>query len=198
MKAALAPVVLLAALALGCGDDKVVKGGDWVTGGAPSAAPAAAPAPAPAKPAAAAAAPEFNETDFTEGDRSRDPFRSFAAAAATNTRAVINQRNVLFAEYALDDMRLIAIVQGGEAMAMLVDPKGKGTTVRRGDFVGRSEIARTGGVGSTEYQVNWRVDRIRASDVVFVREDPAQPTAAPVTRVLTIHAETDDLPATPK
>jgi type IV pilus assembly protein PilP len=195
MRASLATVVTLAALALGCGDDKVVKGGDWVTG-APAGAPSPAAVPAPAKPAAPAT-PEFNETDFTEGDRSRDPFRAFAAAA-TNTRAVINQRNVLFGEYGLEEMRLIAIVQGAEAMAMLVDPKGKGTTVHRGDFVGRSEIARTGGVGSTEYQVNWRVDRIRASDVVFVREDPAQPTAAPVTRVLTIHAETDDLPATPK
>jgi type IV pilus assembly protein PilP len=196
MRASLATVVTLAALAVGCGDDKVVKGGDWVTGSAPAAAPAPAAAVPTAKPPTTVA-PEFNETDFTEGDRSRDPFRAFAAAA-TNTRAVVNQRNVLFGEYALEDMRLIAIVQGGESMAMLVDPKGKGTTVHRGDFVGRSEIARTGGVGSTEYQVNWRVDRIRATDVVFVREDPAQPTAAPMTRVLTIHAETDDLPATPK
>jgi type IV pilus assembly protein PilP len=182
--------------ALGCGNDKAAEP-QWI-----GASGQALPAPAPALEARAnfAAGPtvEFNEIDFTEGDRSRDPFRSFAATA-TNTRTVVNQRNVLVAEYALDDLRLIAIVQGGEQpMAMLVDPKGKGTTVRRGDFIGRSEIARTGGVGSTEYQVNWRVDRIRATDVVFVRQDPAQPTTAPVTRVLTIHAETDDLPATPK
>jgi type IV pilus assembly protein PilP len=181
---------------LGCGNDKPAEP-QWIGASGQAVPPPPPPPQAPAKPAAGPAI-EFNETDFTEGDRSRDPFRSFAAAA-TNTRAVVNQRNVLIAEYALDDLRLIAIVQGGEQpMAMLVDPKGKGTTVRRGDFIGRSEIARTGGVGSTEYQVNWRVDRIRPTDVVFVREDPAQPTNAPVTRVLTIHAETDDLPATPK
>lgn len=181
---------------IGCGNDKPTEP-QWI-GASGQAVPAPSPPPQPTAKPAAGPAIEFNETDFAEGDRSRDPFRSFAVTA-TNTRTVVNQRNVLVAEYALDDLRLIAIVQGGEQpMAMLVDPKGKGTTVRRGDFIGRSEIARTGGVGSTEYQVNWRVDRIRPTDVVFVREDPAQPTNAPVTRVLTIHAETDDLPATPK
>ena len=61
-----------------------------------------------------------------------------------------------------------------------------------------SRAASTGGVGSTEYQVNWRVDRIRPGDVVFVREDPAQPTATPVTRVLTIRPESEELPASSK
>lgn len=196
MKRIASLTLAVAVASLGCGNDKPAEP-QWIGASGQSVPP---PPPAPPAPPKAAAGPtvEFTETDFTEGDRSRDPFRSFAATA-TNTRTVVNQRNVLIAEYALDDLRLIAIVQGGEQpMAMLVDPKGKGTTVRRGDFIGRSEIARTGGLGSTEYQVNWRVDRIRPTDVVFVREDPAQPTNAPVTRVLTIHAETDDLPATPK
>lgn len=196
MKALSVLTVAVALAALGCSNDKAAEP-QWIGSSGQAVPPPAPPPPPPTKPTAGPSV-EFNETDFTEGDRSRDPFRSFAVAA-TNTRTVINQRNVLVPEYALDDLRLIAIVQGGEQpMAMLVDLKGKGTTVRRGDFVGRSEIARTGGVGSTEYQVNWRVDRIRPTDVVFVREDPAQPTNAPVTRVLTIHAETDDLPATPK
>jgi type IV pilus assembly protein PilP len=184
---------------VGCGGDKVSSGTEWVTAnGQPAPPPPPPPPPKPALPANSITV-EFTESDFAEGERSRDPFRGFASGGAVNTKAVINQRNVLVADYTLDDLKLIAIVQGGEQpLAMLVDPKGKGTTVHRGDFIGRSEIARTGGVGSTEYQVNWRVDRIRPSDVVFVREDPAQPTAAPVTRVLTIHPESEETPATPK
>lgn len=201
MRAVLAVLAISAASALsGCGNDKPVAGADWVTA---SGKQVPAPPPAPVAPKTAApaniASIEFNETDFAEGERSRDPFRGFSSGGAVNTRAVINQRNVLVADYTLDDLKLIAIVQGGEQpMAMLMDPKNKGTTVRRGDFIGRSEIARTGGVGSTEYQVNWRVDRIRPGDVVFVREDPAQPTATPVTRVLTIRPESEELPASSK
>ena len=189
--------VALHGLALGaCSNDAAPAANNaWLATAAP-----VTPAPAPAsQPVLAAPSQfaEFNEADFAEGDRSRDPFRGFSARGSVNTRAVINQRNVLIAEYALDDLHLIAIVQGGdEPLAMLIDPKGKGTTLRRGDFVGRSEIARTGGVGSTEYQVNWRVDRIRPGDVVLVREDPAQPTNAPVTRVLTIHSESPELAGT--
>ncbi len=197
MRAAISPLLAAAVACAGCDGENLVAGNAW--SGAGQASVSTATPVAPAQPAPAALRVEFTETDFAEGDRSRDPFRSYAASNASNARAVVNQRNVLMAEYALEEMRLMAIVQGGDqVMAMLVDPKGKGTTVRRGDFVGRPEYARTGGVGSTEYQVNWRVDRIRSDDVVLVREDPAQPTSAPLSRVLTIHPGGGDPSASPK
>jgi type IV pilus assembly protein PilP len=72
---------------------------------------------------------------------------------------------------------------------MVVDPRGKGSVLKRGDFVGRAETVHTGGTNGTDYQVNWRVDRVRDGDVVFIREDPAQPNVAPATRVVPLHPE---------
>ncbi len=34
--------------------------------------------------------------------------------------------------------------------------------------------------------VNWRIDRIRDSDVVFIREDPSHPEIPPTTRVIAL------------
>lgn len=148
--------------------------------------------------AGAAAAPvakmEFNESDFVENDRNRDPFRSFAAAFAPDQsrRVARNQRVVILPEYALDELRLVAIVTGGEyPRAMLVDPLGKGWVIKRGDFVGRPELVHTGGANGAEYQLNWRVDKVREGDVVLTREDPAQPGIPPASRVLTMHPESE-------
>ena len=58
---------------------------------------------------------------------------------------------------------------------MFVDPSGKGTVVYKGSFVCRPEVVHIGGSNGPEYQLNWRVDRIREGDVVLIREDPAQP-----------------------
>ncbi len=40
--------------------------------------------------------------------------------------------------------------------------------------------------------VNWRVDRIREADVVFVREDPSHPEIPPTTRVVSLRSPDED------
>jgi type IV pilus assembly protein PilP len=89
-------------------------------------------------------------------------------------------------------LKLVAIVTGAEqSSAMFVDPSGKGTVVYRGTFVCRPEVVHIGGSNGPEYQLNWRVDRIRPGDVVLIREDPAQPAIPPATRVVPLHPEAE-------
>lgn len=128
----------------------------------------------------------IDESDFTESDRSRDPFRSYARAFAQETKGrVHSQREVVLPEYALDELKLIGIVTRLQPpKAMLVDPTGKGHVIQRGQFVGRPDVVQGGGRTGTTYEVNWRVDRIRDGDVVLVREDPTNPDVPTVTRVI--------------
>ena len=58
---------------------------------------------------------------------------------------------------------------------MVTDPSGLGWILRVGDFVGKSEVLQSGGTTGSDVAVNWRVDRIRENDIVFVREDPSRP-----------------------
>lgn len=137
-------------------------------------------------------APEYTENDFVESDRNRDPFRSFIIQNQTVNKQALNQRKVELAQYSIDELKLVAIVQGADkARAMFIDPTGKGTVVYRGTFVCRPEIVHIGGSNGPEYQLNWRVDRIRDTDVVLIREDPAQPAIPPATRVVPLHPEAD-------
>jgi type IV pilus assembly protein PilP len=95
---------------------------------------------------------------------------------------------VLLGQFSVDELRVIAIVSGiGTPRAMLIDPQGVGTIVRRGDYVGRGEVVRGGPDGSSEFEVNWRVANIRRGDVVLAREDPTSAAGTPVTRVLPLH-----------
>ena len=137
---------------------------------------------------------ELGENEFTESDRNRDPFRSFAASfVESSKKATVSQRAVVLGQYAIDELKLVAIVTGGEyPRAMLVDPQSKGWVVKRGDFVGRPDVVHTGGQNGTDYQLNWRVDRVRDGDVVLSREDPAQPGVPPATRVIPLHAESEN------
>jgi len=41
-----------------------------------------------------------------------------------------------------------------------------------------------GGPGGVDYELNWKIDRIRDNDVVLVREDPAHVEVAPATKVI--------------
>src|ERR1044071_21796 len=71
----------------------------------------AAPAASIAKPAEAAKSTtpvvEFQETDFSESERSRDPFHSFAKYFAEEARTKIkSQREVVLDQYSLDELRL--------------------------------------------------------------------------------------------
>jgi type IV pilus assembly protein PilP len=144
-----------------------------------------------ALPGAAAKGAEYMENDFVENDRNRDPFRSYVTLFVDKGTAPQKiQRYVVLEQYAIDELKLVAIVTGGEyPRAMLVDPTSKGWVIKRGDFVGRPDVVHTGGTNGTDYQLNWRVDRVRDGDVVLIREDPAQPGIAPATRVLPLHPE---------
>ncbi len=138
---------------------------------------------------------EFAENDFVESDRNRDPFRAFIAtfAPTENRRVTQNQRAVTLPQFAIDELKLVAIVTGGEyPRAMVVDPTGKGWILKRGDYVGRPEVVHIGGSNGADYQLNWRVDKVRDGDLVFLREDPAQPGIPPATRVVTLHPEAQE------
>jgi type IV pilus assembly protein PilP len=168
-------------------------------------APTAAPTPPPPNRAAIVAAsasvsalppelkgPEYTENDFTESDHNRDPFRSFLVQSQAVNKTALNQRKIELAQYSIDELKLVAIVTGGDqARAMFVDPSGKGTVVYKGSFVCRPEVVHIGGTNGPEYQLNWRVDRIREADVVLIREDPAQPAIPPATRVIPLHPESE-------
>ncbi len=136
--------------------------------------------------------PEYTENDFVESDRNRDPFRSFIIQNQQVSKQALNQRKVELAQYSIDELKLVAIVQGADQpRAMFVDPSGKGTVVYKGTFVCRPEVVHIGGSNGPEYQLNWRIDRIRDTDVVLIREDPAQPAIPPATRVVPLHPEAD-------
>jgi type IV pilus assembly protein PilP len=178
-------VVGTALTALGCGD-KVQQAAPPppTQRGTQNAAPIAAATNA-------VKAAEYTENDFVENDRNRDPFRSYVTLFVEkhNTPQKI-QRYVVLEQYSIDELKLVAIVTGGDyPRAMLVDPTTKGWVVKRGDFLGRPDVVHTGGTNGTDYQLNWRVDRVRDGDVVLIREDPAQPGIAPATRVIPLHPE---------
>jgi type IV pilus assembly protein PilP len=183
LKGALLAIGLVPFALAACGGDQVSHPAD----NGPAARPAAALAPV----ASAKAGPEYNESDFVENDRNRDPFRTYVSLFVEGQKKTFDaQRKVLLSQYSLEELKLVAIVQGGDyPRAMVVDPRGKGSVLKRGDFVGRAETVHTGGTNGTDYQVNWRVDRVRDGDVVFIREDQAQPNIAPATRVVPLHPE---------
>ena len=176
-------------------------------GGIVAAAPAAAANPTPAAagdpdggapPSALARMPalplrEFQERDFAETDQSRDPFRSFVQVfvAQAQSHSVL-QRKVLVERYALDELRLVGIVLGAPSRALLLDPSTLGWVAKVGDFVGKSELVHAGGPTGTDVAVNWRVDRIRDGDVVFIREDPSHPEIPPTTRVVALRTPEEE------
>jgi type IV pilus assembly protein PilP len=187
----------LAFVLLACSDPPVVTTPPAASGAA--AVVPAAPVVAAAAPAAASADPsltpppkvEVQETEFTENERSRDPFRSFAATFVEDTKAKVHsQREVILSQYALDELKLIGIVTRAEpARAMLVDPTGKGFVIQRGNFVGRADVVQAAGSSGATYEINWRVDRIRPSDVVLIREDPSNPDVPSATRVIPLRPD---------
>jgi type IV pilus assembly protein PilP len=188
-------VGLVALSSLGC-EDKVIKSKS--TRSAASAQASAGPtgaAPAGSGAKLVTAGPvakmEISEAEFIESERSRDPFRSFAANFVQETRAQErSQRAVVLAQYAVDELKLIGIVTRiTPAKAMLVDPTGRGHVIQRGQFVGRADMVQTSGRTGATYEVNWRVDRIRDGDVVLVREDPNNPDLPSATKVIPLRPE---------
>jgi type IV pilus assembly protein PilP len=198
----LASVTLVAGIVAltGCGNDpqKALNAANQGPSAAKSAAPAASAAPAPV---ASAPPPlprmEFAENDFVESDRNRDPFRSYASmfAPEQNKRVAQTDRQIILPQYSLDELKLVAIVTGGDyPRAMVLDPGGKGWVLKRGDWVGRPDVVHVGGANGADYQINWRVDKVRDGDIVFTREDPAQPGIPPATRVIALRPEAENNP----
>ncbi len=183
---ALAPVlVLLMAFPAGCGSTPVSS--------APPPPPATrTAAPALSAPVTAAKGIEFGENDFAETDHNRDPFRAFASLFVDKTnRSVKTELPVILPQYAIDELKLVAIVLSGDyPRAMVLDPTGKGWVVKRGDYIGRADTVHTGGTNGTDYQLNWRVDRVRDGDIVLSREDRSL-NAPPATRIIPLHPESD-------
>ncbi len=158
----------------------------------PGAAAAARPsASAKASASASASAIVFNEGDFTESDSSRDPFHPFAQVVKpTGDTKVVPQYQVVLEKYAIDELKLVAIVNAGDGYrAMFVDPSGKGHVVTRGMHIGRGEVVKLGPGAMSSYPLYWKVDRIKASDVVLVREDTLHPDVAPTYREIPLHTE---------
>jgi type IV pilus assembly protein PilP len=190
MRPSLLASALLVLSLVACGDDKPKPAASPPPDSAPPVA-AAAPAARPPAPATSAGKREFPEAEFTETERSRDPFRSYSHKFAEEAKGQVrSQRSVVLSEFAVDDLKLVGIVTRIDpARAMLVDPTGKGHVVHRGDFVGRADIVQLGGQTGATYQLNWRLDRIRDGDVVLVREDPNNPDVPAATKVIPLRPE---------
>jgi type IV pilus assembly protein PilP len=195
--AALAAALAPAALA-GCGGDDVIKPAPVASGAA--AAAAAAPPSAAGRDGGAAPSPTagmpplpkraYAERDFAESDSNRDPFHGYAAdLIQQNKRSFINQRKVLVDRYSLEELKLEGVVIGAPSRALLIDPTGFGWIARVGDLIGKPELVHSGGPSGVDVPINWRIDRIRPTDVVFVREDPTHPEIPPTTRVIALRVE---------
>lgn len=198
--------VLAAFLVLvGCGEDEPQAP---APGAPPPPGAPGAPAAAPGKPGGkqAAAVPsnlpplpvrDIQERDFLESPTSRDPFKSYADIFAVKPSSIDASkitREVLIAKYALEELKVNGIITGGAPRAMVTDPSGLGWILRVGDFVGRPEVLQSGGSTGTDVAVNWRVDRIRENDIVFVREDPSRPDVQATTRVLSMRTRDEMKP----
>ena len=180
-------IALVLSLGAGCEDEPppTTDGG-----GDSSTATAAASASASSQAAEEEAPVAFSEADFVESEESRDPYREYTSLFVRPIDDLNQElgRKVKAPMYALDELKLVGIISRTNDRAMLVDPKGYGWIVHTGDFLGRAELVSTGGTEAQEVPLNWKVDRIRPNDVVFVREDPARPQIARSTRVFPLFA----------
>ncbi len=112
---------------------------------------------------------------------SRDPFVPTQIVTAPPVK---DDRPRKSKRFAIDELKLVGIVSSTEApRAMLVDPRGKGWVVTRGELLGRAEVIHD---SEGDHRVSWRVDRIRESEVVLVREDATHSGVPSSTKVLAL------------
>lgn len=215
MRTQLAPTLIALSLCItGCEDDP----------------PPAPPAAATARPAVAANPPGQNnpgaardggppplslpngESAFIENNGVRDPFRDYIVdlLPPTATEDVVEERQVILREYGIDDLRLVAVVLGTDSpYAMVTDPSGRGTILRRGMLVGRREVVRNS--DGQDYFVHWRVARVlqarlrrtqdgqldeHPAELVFERTDPSNRSSQLTERSLALGAIRNDNVAT--
>jgi len=142
---------------------------------------------------------ELSDESFVEVPSRRNPFRSFEEIFTTKKILEENksQRNVILGEYSINSLRLMAIVTGvGNPRAMLLDPKGKGHIIRRGDYMGRDELVERPDSEGGDIQINWRVSRIMGEGkevdrgIWLVRDDPTAPKEGQVTKFVPLHPDT--------
>ena len=177
----------LAASSVACGDQAAEnKPAAAKAAGAKTRASATADAAEPEK----RPAPVGPPIDVNDSSSLRDPFLSYAREFAEEAKKrVRSQRDVVLDQYGLDELKLAGLVTGiRPARAMLIDPTKKGHVVHEGQFVGRAEVVQ-GGASGADYEINWRVDRIRDSDIVLVREDPSNPDVPSATRVIPLRPD---------
>lgn len=208
-----APVFALALFASACEDEPAPAPPAATTTARPAQAPAA---PRPGAPRTDGGPPPLSlpngEQAFVESGVVRDPFRNFSSEInpppmTDNTE----ERLVILPNYGIDDLRLVAVVLGTDSpYAMVTDPSGRGTILRRGMYVGRREVVRNSETGQ-DYTVHWRVARVLAArlrrtpdgqldeqpaELVFERADPANRTSQLTERSLALGARGSDTQAT--
>lgn len=194
MKKRIAIMVCAIAMALcGCDEEEIAVGGPnpWGSGGGGGAAGAEE---AEGETRAAPSMPVYRDEEFVEADTNRDPFRNYAASfRATGPDIVRGGREVKMPNTSIEEMRLIGLVTGvANPRAMLIDRQGVGHVVRRGEYLGRSEVVQAGGTEDLSVTLNWRVDRIRAGELVLTRADPTAPNRPPLTRVIPLREEEEN------
>jgi type IV pilus assembly protein PilP len=168
-------------------------------GNAPPPPPASAVAAVSAAPSASASASSsatavsFNESDFTESESSRDPFHSYVRVFAPSQQTVQKvEYNVILEKYTVDELRLAAIINAGDGYtAMFIDPTGRGWSIKRGDHMCRGEIVKLGDKYQSSYPLYWKVDRIKETEVVLMREDSLHPEVPPTYREIPLHPEAE-------
>jgi type IV pilus assembly protein PilP len=180
----LTAVSVLCGFAIACSDTPD-QGGRGVAGGGAAAKAAAKPATSKVSEALS-----FKDEDFVESEHNRDPFHSYASGFVKHgpQADMTTQRFVKMPETAVEEMRLIAIISGlTRPKAMLTDQHGVGYVVERGDYIGRPKVFQT--TGSVAMTLNWRVDRIRDTEVVLTRQDPQELGRPPLSRIISMHEE---------
>ncbi len=141
------------------------------------------------------------DQDFTETDRARDPFRSFAQEWVPRDPPVTNLPTCKLDRFNLDELRVVAVILGaGNPYAMVIDTSGNGTIVRRGECIGKPET-QTGAAEGSRIPVPWVITRIVGSrvardrdnnlteisaEVVVQRDDRMNPSAPRVERSLSL------------
>lgn len=190
MRASTLGALVVCLFALSCEEEKITTS----SGQKPVAQAAEDEAKATEEPTVAVT---FQEVEFVESERSRDPFRSFASTFVQEGKGrVRSQREVVLSQYSVDELKLVGIVTRiNPPKAMLVDPRGMGHVVSRGQFVGRPVVVQPASGLGAAYEVNWRIDQIREGDVVLVREDPANPDVPNAIRVIALRTENEELVA---
>ena len=186
-KTAFGPLFLAAAMmAWPACDDAPTGNSKLASKFAPSASrgkarPRRAPPPKRAEPERKSPEPvQLSEEDFVASvESNRDPFRSYLAELATPMRRTVRvQRKVLMPRFGLDELRLIAVVTGRvRPRAMFRDPTGLGISVKRGDYISKSQ---------------GRIKQILPGKVVVEIEETSESEQRMADRVIPLHPSAAD------